>query len=509
MSGPPDLDTCLLFDVAFEDGEEFVEFALGFLGVGGTGDAVVGVLMDDNAGEGFEGFAGGDDLGEDVDAVAVVVDHALDGLQLADDFAQAQFQGAFFLRTVHMVGGRGHAETVGHDYVFEKFLVYDKGIGGIALIFFMNDFQTVIQQGSLHAWVYIPTAVLLGALHGLEPGHSKTMMAAFIIAVRGTIAQAVLLGLCAAFSHSLIIWLLAAGALHYGSQFNVESTEPYFQLGSAILVLGLALWMAWRTHREIKAEADHGHHHHDHSHNEETWINAGHGSIKVEMFEEGVPPVFRLGFYERGKLSEPPEVRDVSVSTLRPDGTIRPFTFKRSKKFLESVESVPEPHEFTFTLRLSHGDHAHAYSVQFKEHHDHSHSHGDGSAAYQDAHELAHATEIEKRFANRKVTTGQIALFGLTGGLLPCPAAFTIVLVCLQLKRFALGIFMVLSFSAGLAFTLVATGALAAWSLRHAEKRFSGLGAVARKLPYLSSAILAGMAIYIGVQGWWHLGVGR
>ena len=110
-----------------------------------------------------------------------------------------------------------------------------------------------------------------------------------------------------------------------------------------------------------------------------------------------------------------------------------------------------------------------------------------------------------KRFANRTVTNGQIALFGLTGGLMPCPAAFTIVLVCLQLKRFALGIFMVLSFSAGLAFTLVATGALVAWSLRHAEKRFSGLGSVARKLPYFSSGILTLMGVFIGIQGWLHL----
>ncbi len=275
----------------------------------------------------------------------------------------------------------------------------------------MNDLPDLVRQGSLHAWFYLPAAVLLGALHGLEPGHSKTMMAAFIIAIRGTVLQAVLLGLCAAFSHSLIIWILAAAALHYGSSLNAESTEPYFQLVSAVVILGLALWMAWRTHRDLKAEADHGHHH-------------------------------------------------------------------------------PHDHE-----------------------HDHGHDHAEGQAhfhaadliEYQDAHELAHATEIEKRFANRRVTTGQIALFGLTGGLLPCPAAFTIVLVCLQLKRFALGIFMVLAFSAGLAFTLVATGALAAWSLRHAEKKFSGFGRIARKLPYLSSAILALMAIYIGLQGWWHL----
>src|SRR5271155_5952168 len=127
---------------------------------------------------------------------------------------------------------------------------------------FVDNFNQLMQQGSLHAWFYIPTAILLGALHGLEPGHSKTMMAAFIIAIRGTIFQAVILGLCAAFSHSLVIWLLAGLALHYGSQWNAESTEPYFQLGSAALIIGLALWMAWRTHREIKAEAAHGHHHH-------------------------------------------------------------------------------------------------------------------------------------------------------------------------------------------------------------------------------------------------------
>jgi len=365
----------------------------------------------------------------------------------------------------------------------------------------MNHFQDLVQQGSLHAWFYIPTAILLGALHGLEPGHSKTMMAAFIIAIRGTVLQATLLGLCAAFSHSLIIWLLAAAALHYGNQLNAESTEPYFQLASAVMILGLALWMAWRTHRDIKAEAAHDHHHGGHA--EEFWIQTGHGSVKLEVFEEGVPPVFRLRFFAHGVPAKPPEAQTVSLETLRPDGTIQVFAFGLKEDFLESTPPIPEPHEFTVTLRLSHGDHAHSHVVEFVE--GHSHSHEPGEEGYQDAHELAHAAEIEKRFSNQSVTNGQIALFGLTGGLLPCPAAFTIVLVCLQLKRFALGIFMVLSFSAGLAFTLVATGALTAWSLRHAEKRFSGLGKIARKLPYLSSAILALMALYIGSQGWWHL----
>src|SRR3954469_11521937 len=131
----------------------------------------------------------------------------------------------------------------------------------------MTDFSEVLSQGAAHAWLYIPSAVLLGALHGMEPGHSKTMMAAFIIAIRGTITQAVLLGLSAAISHSLLIWLLAALALKYGSHWNAETTEPYFQLASAVVITGLALWMLWRTRRDVQAAAEHEHeHHHGHGH---------------------------------------------------------------------------------------------------------------------------------------------------------------------------------------------------------------------------------------------------
>src|SRR3954468_17900418 len=135
----------------------------------------------------------------------------------------------------------------------------------------LSDFAQALAQGASHAWLFIPTAILLGALHGLEPGHSKTMMAAFIIAIRGTVFQAVLLGLSAAFSHSLIIWLLAAVALKYGGQWNAETTEPYFQLASAAIIIGVAGWMLWRTRRDVKAAEAHARQHgegraHSHDH---------------------------------------------------------------------------------------------------------------------------------------------------------------------------------------------------------------------------------------------------
>jgi nickel/cobalt exporter len=121
---------------------------------------------------------------------------------------------------------------------------------------------------------------------------------------------------------------------------------------------------------------------------------------------------------------------------------------------------------------------------------------------YQDAHELAHANDIRRRFADRKVTTWQIVLFGLTGGLIPCPAAITVLLLCLQLKEFTLGFALVLCFSVGLAITLVTVGAIAALSVRHATSRWSWFSTIARRAPYISSLLIIAVGLYVGIHGW-------
>ncbi|PZR81355.1 MAG: nickel/cobalt efflux protein RcnA [Stutzerimonas stutzeri] len=277
----------------------------------------------------------------------------------------------------------------------------------------MTPFSDLLQQGAAHAWLFIPSAILLGALHGLEPGHSKTMMAAFIVAIRGSVSQAILLGLSAAFSHTLVVWVVALVGLHYANSFDVKTSEPYFQLASAVIVIGVAAWMLWRTRQDQRAEHDHHHHDHDHHHD--------------------------------------------------------------------------------------HGHHDH-------HHHGHDHSHQPstaGQTAFQDAHERAHARDIERRFSGRAVTTWQIALFGLTGGLIPCPAAITVLLLCLQLKEFTLGATLVLCFSIGLAVVMVGVGVAAAIGMRHAEKRWSGaFDRVARRAPYFSAALIMIVGLYIGWSGW-------
>lgn len=297
----------------------------------------------------------------------------------------------------------------------------------------MGEFSTLLQQGN--AWFFIPSAILLGVLHGLEPGHSKTMMAAFIIAIKGTIKQAVMLGLAATLSHTAVVWLIALGGMYISKAFTAQAVEPWLQFVSAIIILSTALWMFWRTWRGEQnwladAHHDHGHDHHHHHHHH---------------------------------------------------------------------------HDH-------HHDHDHHHHAHHDAHHHHDHHHehdhaalagfAEGSKEYQNAHERAHATDIQRRFAGKEVTNGQILLFGLTGGLIPCPAAITVLLICIQLKAFTLGATMVLCFSVGLAITLVTVGVGAAISVQQAAKRWSGFNTLARKAPYFSSVLIAMVGVYMGIHGY-------
>jgi ABC-type nickel/cobalt efflux system permease component RcnA len=123
------------------------------------------------------------------------------------------------------------------------------------------------------------------------------------------------------------------------------------------------------------------------------------------------------------------------------------------------------------------------------------------SPEYHDAHELEHAEDIHRHFANKEITTGQIILFGLTGGLIPCPASITVLLLCLQLKKIALGSVLVLGFSIGLALTMVITGIVASLSVTHITKRWSGFSKIARRTPYFSGALITAIGFYVFYHG--------
>ena len=75
-------------------------------------------------------------------------------------------------------------------------------------------------------------------------------------------------------------------------------------------------------------------------------------------------------------------------------------------------------------------------------------------------------------------------------------------IVCMQVKQYSLGFALVAAFSFGLVVTMVTVGAVAAWSVQHAEKKFTGLGNLMRRAPYFSCALLLALASYMAWQGW-------
>jgi nickel/cobalt transporter (NicO) family protein len=220
--------------------------------------------------------------------------------------------------------------------------------------------------------------------------------------------------------------------------------------------------------------------------------------VELSIFEDGVPPRWRL----RTISGNAWRAEDVMVSTEREDGSGERFRFVERDGYLESAGEIPEPHAFTAHVRLSHGDHAHTYKLPFAEH-DHGHSHHHHAEHDEDAHEREHAEQIARQLAanGSNVTTGQIALFGITGGLIPCPASITVLLISLQLGQVTLGAATVAAFSLGLAITMVSIGVAAAWGIQHASKRINFSDRLLRRLPLASAGLVSVLGVIMLVQG--------
>lgn len=113
-------------------------------------------------------------------------------------------------------------------------------------------------------------ALLLGAIHALEPGHGKTLVAAYLVGSRGTIAQAILLGLVVTITHTLSVFILGAITLYASRSFVPEQIFPWLSFFSGLLVLIIGLSLLRRTiglfRRPGHSHGHGGHDDHDHDH---------------------------------------------------------------------------------------------------------------------------------------------------------------------------------------------------------------------------------------------------
>jgi nickel/cobalt transporter (NicO) family protein len=356
--------------------------------------------------------------------------------------------------------------------------------------------MSYLNSGWFGIGLLILSGVGLGALHGLEPGHSKTMMSAFIIAIRGTIGQAALLGAAATISHTAIVWLLVVPVMFWGRTIDLARNEPYFQIAAAMAVLAIGSWSAmriWLARDPRHAHDRHGEELSDSSSAEP--IDTGHGLARLEIVEVDGAPRFRVqGVARSGRPI--PFVETVEVRTRETDGSSRTYAFEDQGEFQQSLDTLPADNGFAATLRVLHDDHAHEFPVSFG-----MPVETQPRPAYADAHERAHAEDLQRRLREGPISKAQIILFGLSGGLLPCPAAVTVLLLCLQLKRLGLGMILVTSFSIGLALTMIAVGSIAAIGARHLSSRWSGLSAAAPHAAALSCALILCIGLYMLIEG--------
>jgi cation diffusion facilitator family transporter len=123
----------------------------------------------------------------------------------------------------------------------------------------------------------------------------------------------------------------------------------------AIAIAGLGLLVniasAWLLSGDDHGHGHgHGHESHGGGHGHEApekRIVIGSQAAVISVFEDGVPPRFRLRF-DAGK----PSVTEVTIETVRPDGAKRLFAMRAGESYLESVDEIPEPHEFTAHVRI-------------------------------------------------------------------------------------------------------------------------------------------------------------
>jgi nickel/cobalt exporter len=106
-------------------------------------------------------------------------------------------------------------------------------------------------------------AVALGAAHALAPGHGKTVMAAYLVGLRGTLRQALTIGATVTLTHTAGVLLLGL-VLSTSRAVASERLYPWLGLGSGLLLAGVGLGLLLRAR---PAPYPHPHDHgHDHGH---------------------------------------------------------------------------------------------------------------------------------------------------------------------------------------------------------------------------------------------------
>jgi ABC-type nickel/cobalt efflux system permease component RcnA len=263
-------------------------------------------------------------------------------------------------------------------------------------------------------------AAALGGFHALEPGHGKTLVAAYLVGSHGKARHAVLLGAIVTVAHTVSVYALGIVTLYASKRILPERLYPWLGIGSGLLVAGLGFTLFIRRY-----------------------------------------------------LMDPP----ASDEHVYDDTEGHRHSLRHTHPHARAEGAVAHYHSWW-------GGH-----VQEVDHHLRSevtmHKHDPGKRDDRlphDHHEIFRAKPA--------LSVGCLLALGITGGIVPCPAALVVLIGALAFHRVAFGLFLIVAFSAGLAATLIGLGL----TVVYAGRFMSRLGAqgplTQRWLPLASSAVI-------------------
>ena len=331
-------------------------------------------------------------------------------------------------------------------------------------------------------------ALFLGAAHGLEPGHGKTIVAAYLVGARGTVGNALFLGGVVTLTHTMSVILLGLVALFASQYVLPEQIFPYLGTASGLLIMGLGTWLLVNhlrgrspihshAHEEHRHEHVHSHAHgeylHGHSHEEEHLHEYVHSHAHEEHRHEHVHS-HAHGKYHHGYSHRHEEEHHHGHGHSH-------------------LEEHHGHHDHP------HGEHHHEHDHPHEEahHHEHDHPHEEAHLHEHDhPHEEHHGHDHE---IPNKVTLGSLLTLGISGGIVPCPGALVILLLAVALHRIAFGLLLLVAFSVGLAAILIAIGVLIV-KARPLVERFSGEGRWIQRLPIASTVVIIVVGLVITLK---------
>ena len=174
------------------------------------------------------------------------------------------------------------------------------------------------------------------------------------------------LGDLAGFTSAIILAMIAL-LIGYELVSRIFTPVPiHFAEAIPIACLGLAVNIAsaWllsgggHDHGQSHGHAHGGHDHQDHDESRE--IVTASGVVRLEVFEDGAPPRFRL----RAGTGPALIAQAVTIETVRPDSARQVFTMMDQGGYLELLAEIPEPHAFVANVRIG----PDTYPVVFEEH---------------------------------------------------------------------------------------------------------------------------------------------